>query len=118
MSFVVRGIDGDGITVVEIGGEVDAVTAPQMRAALEDALRTGAPIVVDLGGVTFMDSAGFGVLASIHLQAKRVGTPVRLRAVPDRIHRLLGLLGLDAVLTIEPGSEDLDSPRRDARAGG
>jgi len=114
MSFGVRVVQGDGTTVVEVGGEVDIDTAPRMRAALEDAITTGMPIVVDLAEVTFMDSAGFGVLASIHLQAKRVGTPVRLRAVSDRIRRLLSLLGLDAVLTIEPGSAE----RRDARAGG
>jgi anti-anti-sigma factor len=65
-----------------------------------------------------MDSAGFGVLASIHLQAKRVGTPVRLRAVSDRIRGLLSLLGLDTVLTIEPDTSQPDARRRDARAGG
>jgi hypothetical protein len=33
----------------------------------------------------------------------RIGTSVVLRAVPDRIRNLLGLLGLEAVLAIEPG---------------
>jgi anti-sigma B factor antagonist len=107
MSFAVRGTPGGGITVVEVGGEVDVETAPRMRAALEAALATGDPVVVDLAAVTFMDSAGFGVLASAQRRAAQDGVTVRLRAVPDRVRRLLVLLGLDAVLPIEP----------DARAG-
>lgn len=108
MSFTVREVPGDGSTVVEVGGEVDVDTAPRLRTALEAALRAGRPVVVDLGGVTFMDSAGFGVLASVHLQARPLGTPLRLRAVPDRVRRLLGLLGLDTVLDIEPSRSPAD----------
>jgi anti-anti-sigma factor len=102
MPFAVRGVPGDGVTVVELSGEVDIDTAPRMQAALEAAIRTGAPVVIDMADVTFMDSTGFGVLVATHLQAKRVGTPVLLRAVSDRIRDLMGMLGLDAVLRIEP----------------
>jgi anti-sigma B factor antagonist len=106
MPFAVRGVHGDGMTVVELSGEVDLDTAPRMRAALEAAIRTGVPVVVDMGDVTFMDSVGFGVLVATHLQAKRVGTPLLVRAVSDRIHNLMVMLGLDSVLRIEPGSPD------------
>jgi anti-anti-sigma regulatory factor len=56
-----------------------------------------------MGDVTFMDSIGFGVLVATHLQAKRVGTPLLVRAVSDRIRNLMVMLGLDTVLRIEPG---------------
>ena len=102
MPFSARHVQGDGVMVVEIDGEVDIDTAPRLRSALEGAIRTGLPIVIDLGGMTFMDSAGFGVLVSTHLQARRVGTSMLLRAVSGRIRDLLGILGLDTVLTIEP----------------
>jgi anti-anti-sigma regulatory factor len=42
------------------------------------------------------------VLAAAHQQGARAGTPVLLRAVSHRIRHLLDLLGLDAVLNIEP----------------
>lgn len=102
MPFAVRSRQSDGVTVVDVGGEVDIETAPRMRAALAAAVDAGMPVVVDLGGVTFIDSFGFGVLAAAHQQGVLAGTPVLLRAVSERIRRLLGLLGLDAVLTIEP----------------
>ena len=102
MQFAVRSRQADGVTVVDVGGEVDIETAPRMRAALAAAVDAGLPVVVDLGGVTFMDSFGFGVLAAAHQQGARAGTPVLLRAVSHRIRHLLDLLGLDAVLNIEP----------------
>jgi anti-sigma B factor antagonist len=102
MPFAVRSRQADGVTVVDIGGEVDIETAPRMRAALTAAVDAGLPVVVDLGEVTFIDSFGFGVLAAAHQQGARAGTPVLLRAVSNRIRHLLGLLGLDAVLNIEP----------------
>jgi anti-anti-sigma factor len=103
MPFAARAVPGDRITVVELSGEVDIETAPRVRSALETAIRTGLPVVVDLGGVTFMDSAGFAVLVSTNLQARRVGTSMLLRAVSERIRDLLAMLGLDTVLTIESG---------------
>jgi anti-sigma B factor antagonist len=102
MPFAVRCRQGEGVTVVDIGGEVDVETAPRMRAALDAAVGAGLPVVVDLGAVTFMDSFGFGVLAAAHQRGASAGTPVQLRAVSGRIRHLLGLLGLDTVLTIEP----------------
>ena len=105
MSFAVRSRQTDGVTLVDVAGEVDIETAPRMRAALAAAIDAGQPIVVDLGAVTFMDSFGFGVLAAAHQQGARAGTPVLLRAVSHRIRHLLGLLGLDEVLAIEPAPD-------------
>jgi anti-sigma B factor antagonist len=112
MPFAVRSRQADGVTVVDVGGEVDVETAPRMRAALAAAVDAGLPVVVDLGGVTFMDSFGFGVLTAAHQQGARAGTPLQLRAVSDRIRHLLGLLGLDAVLNIEP-DPDRHQPQKD-----
>jgi len=111
MPFAVRSRQGDGVTTVEVGGEVDIETAPRMRAALAAAVDAGLPVVVDLGEVTFMDSFGFGVLAAAHQQGARAGTPVLLRAVSQRIRHLLDLLGLEAVLNIEPEPDGQRPPR-------
>jgi anti-anti-sigma factor len=107
MPFAVQSRQADGVTVVDVDGEVDIETAPRMRAALAEAVDAGLPVVVDLGGVTFMDSFGFGVLAAAHQRGVQADTPVLLRAVSERIRKLLGLLGLDAVLCIEPEPDGL-----------
>ena len=56
---------GDGVVHVE--GELDIVTAALLEAELRDAATSStADLVVDLSGVSFMDSAGMNVLARIY----------------------------------------------------
>jgi anti-sigma B factor antagonist len=110
VSFSVRSVPVDGETVVRVAGEVDIDTAPKLRTALGDALRSDAPVVLDLAAVTFMDSSGFGVLAAAQRQATVVGATLRLRGVPTRIDELMRLLGLDTVLTIESADGSADGP--------
>ena len=52
--------------IVTVGGEVDLETASQLGDHALDALRDVSPhLVLDLAGVTFMDSTGLKVLLSI-----------------------------------------------------
>ena len=108
MSFSVHCATADAETVVRVAGEVDIDTAPALRTSLGAAIRSGGPVVLDLSGVTFMDSSGFGVLAAAQRQAGVLGGTLRLRGVSERIHQLLTLLGLDTVLTIEPPDPSAD----------
>jgi anti-anti-sigma factor len=56
---------GDGAVLV--GGELDIVTAALFETELRDATEsTTGDLVVDLAGVSFMDSAGMNVLARIY----------------------------------------------------
>ncbi len=72
---------------VEVGGEVDAATAPDLSEhliALE-----GMGVVVGLGGVKFMDSNGPVVLVSALQEARAAGRHLVLRS-PSRIFELWG----------------------------
>ena len=90
-----------------------------MRAALDAALKTGVPIVIDMDGVTFMDTTGIAVLVSVNLRAMRIGTPVVLWAVPVRIRNLLGRLGLEAVrVRTRPVGVAAELGHRSSRRGG
>ena len=57
----------DGDAVVTVLGEVDMATADQLRAAVTEAMTTwGGTVVVDLSGVTFLDSQGIRALLLVH----------------------------------------------------
>lgn len=76
--------------LVQLAGEHDLSTAPELRAELDRVLADGASVVVDLSDVTFIDSSVVGVLlnaqrcsAALDGQAVAVvapasGTPARL----------------------------------------
>ena len=54
-------------TVVGVTGELDVATSPMLRDSLLALVNRGADsLVVDLRGVTFIDSTGVGSLLRIH----------------------------------------------------
>jgi anti-sigma B factor antagonist len=88
-----------GHVVVALSGEIDVVTAPETRDLLAEAAGEAVTgITVDLGGVTFLDAAGLGVLAGASEAVRHLPDGFRLVAVPARVLRLLRLTGLDCHL--------------------
>ncbi|RHX81336.1 anti-sigma factor antagonist [Leptospira yasudae] len=54
------------LLVLQIQGEIDAKTAPDLKLKLESSIGNGATkIVCDFSGVSYIASAGIGVLNSI-----------------------------------------------------
>ena len=75
--FEVRSSREGGTAVVEVFGEFDMATAPQVAAAI-DGVRSGAQrVVVDLGAATFLDSAAINCL--IHCQSELDRSKGRVR---------------------------------------
>jgi anti-sigma B factor antagonist len=79
--------------VLQVAGDVDISTAPELRDALN---RThAAHMVVDMRGVVFLDSTGLGVLVGAHKRLQHRGGSLKIvtrRA--DRARRLFELTGL------------------------
>jgi anti-anti-sigma factor len=87
--------------VVSVGGEVDLETASQLGDAALDALREVSPhVVLDLAGVTFMDSTGLKVLLTIHRRAELAGGSFAVAAAARPVRRVLTLTGLDQTFAL------------------
>lgn len=104
----------DGVAVVCFHGEADLHTAPVLRDALDEAIATGAGIlVVDLTGVTFVDSMMLGVLLGATRRTRPQGTEVRIVVEDPHVLRIFELTLLDQVLHLFP-SLDLALARDEA----
>ncbi|MBU9766917.1 STAS domain-containing protein [Mycobacterium sp. TNTM28] len=92
----------DEISVLAVSGTVDMLTAPKLEEAIRAAAKSSpAGIVVDLGAVEFLASAGMGVLVA----AKQdLGEAVRFAVVADgpATSRPLKLVGIDEVVDLYP----------------
>jgi anti-sigma B factor antagonist len=90
--------------VVEARGELDVVSAPAFRAAMAEAAATGRPlVVVDMARVQFVDSAGLAVVFGAQRMLP-VSQRMTLANVPERMHRMLRLAAVDAVVDVHsPG---------------
>ena len=82
--------------VVTICGQIDLLSAPELREELLLVIRRRGPqVTIDLAGVTFLDCAGLNVLLATGRRARLEGGSVRLVRVPPRVRRIISLLNLD-----------------------
>jgi anti-sigma B factor antagonist len=87
---------------VRAAGEVDSTSAVQLHAELDAQLDAGVrELVVDLDGVTFLDSAGLCTLAAIHRRAVAEGVALRVLASHRAVIRPLQITGLWDLLGVE-----------------
>ncbi|WP_435798271.1 STAS domain-containing protein [Streptomyces antibioticus] len=95
----------DGVCVVTVRGEVDHAVKDLLTEALrcEDAVPPR--IVVDLGGVTFMDSSGINVLIAAHQRVAGARGWLRIAGAQESVRRLLRLVGVDALIPCHAGVE-------------
>lgn len=96
----------DRASVVRLIGELDADDAPTVRALLaEQVLRGPGSLVVDLSGLTFIDSAGLAALVAAHKGTRTAGTSLLLAAPTPAVVKVLAITGLNAVLMTAPSVE-------------
>jgi anti-sigma B factor antagonist len=59
-------------------------------------------IVVDMSGITYVDSSAVGVLVACHGMVKQGGGQFRLAGLSDRVAKIFKMGGVDTVLLIDP----------------
>jgi len=99
-------LTADGRALLSAEGDIDLATAGILRDALARALEDSVSLVVDVGGVGFIDSSGLNALVWGHWQAQKEGGSLRLRRPSPMLCRLLEITALDSLLLI-----DDDAPR-------
>jgi anti-sigma B factor antagonist len=96
-------VDISGWAVVSLFGELDVATAPDMKERLVDLVNEGrSRIVLDLGGVDFLDSTGLGMIVSALKRARTHGGDLRIVCTESRITRLFEITGLDKAIPLLP----------------
>jgi len=86
---------------ITLRGEVDVYTAPKLKERLVESIEGGcANIVVDLDGVSFIDSSGLGVLVSALRRARERDGSVRIVCKRDNILKIFRITGLDKVFPV------------------
>ena len=104
VTFDVSRADASG--VLRASGEIDSTTAPLLNTHLTELLDAEVrELVVDLQGVSFLDSAGLCVLATVHRRAARQDARMRVLASSRAVIRPLQITGLWDLLRAEQVSE-------------
>jgi len=97
---------GAGLGIVSLSGEVDIYTAPQFKECMLELIDTGVErLVVDMSGVTFIDSTALGVLIGGVRRVHTAGGAMALVVTNRAVERVLSITGLDRVFTIHATRE-------------
>lgn len=92
---------GRDCTVVEVAGDLDMGTTPELRECLRAVVDAGARcVVVDLAGVGFMDSSALGALVVVFKQLRDLGGRLSLAAVQRSVRTVFTITSVDRVIDI------------------
>jgi anti-anti-sigma factor len=91
-----------GIAVAKAGGEVDIATSGLFREGLLRAVtsKDHPGLVVNLAGVTFMDSTGIGVLVGIWRVIRATSGALAVAEPSPQVRRTLTTAGLTKILPV------------------
>lgn len=96
-------IDAGPVTTIALAGDLDPATAPVLEEAVATAVADDSVsrVVLDLGGLSFLDSSGLRVFVTAREQLTARNAELVLRDPSDNIRRLLDITGLGQVISIE-----------------
>jgi anti-sigma B factor antagonist len=93
--------DGERV-VVRLGGELDLAVSPRIAATVDELVGAGcARIVVDLRGVSFLDSSGVHALVSARRAAGHHGCALSLVRGARHVHRVFELTATESLVAFD-----------------
>jgi anti-sigma B factor antagonist len=100
---------GPGQVAIDVGGEVDMLTSPQLRAIVLEQFDAAAGVelvVLALDDVTFLGTSGLAVLIEVREAAHSAGVELRLACTARRVLRPLTIAGLVPLFDIHDSLEE------------
>ena len=83
-----------------VSGEIDHHSAKSIREAIDSSLSSSTPeaLVMDVSGVTFMDSSGLGLVLGRYTKATEAGIAFSVTGASERITKMFDMAGLDRII--------------------
>tara|TARA_B100001559_G_C16277409_1_gene518946 strand:- start:97 stop:411 length:315 start_codon:yes stop_codon:yes gene_type:complete len=90
----------DKWVLLQISGEIDMATGPELRQRIVQYVQEGhLHIILDLAKVDFIDSTGLGVLIGGLKRTRSHGGDLQCIGLSESLKEMFKLTGLDVVLT-------------------
>ncbi|MGD1804863.1 anti-sigma factor antagonist [Dapis sp. BLCC M126] len=99
----------EGIKVVELSGDIDANTAPDVQKQVVPLAEPGSKILMDMTNVPYMSSAGLRMLLSLYRQTEAQKGKVVLAGLSEELQDTMSVTGfLDFFITAEKVDEGME----------
>jgi anti-sigma B factor antagonist len=94
------------VQLLAVSGELDPTSSGELRRLVERALQAGRNcVVIDLDGVTHMDSSALAALINAHQLTSERGGQLALVISTEQLRRTLEVRGLDRLFTVKADRE-------------
>ena len=88
------------LTIIEVAGRLDTITAPALDKTINEGIEGTKDLVLDLGGLEYISSAGLRVLLAAQKKMQRIGS-MKVKNVCDSIMEVFEITGFADILEIE-----------------
>lgn len=91
----------DTVAIVDVSGDIDLNRSLDFQKSLLDVLEKGPQqIIVNLSGVSYMDSSGVASLVKLLSRTRKSGSRLCLVGLTERVKSLFEITRLDVVFSI------------------
>jgi anti-sigma B factor antagonist len=98
----------DPANILPLEGEIDLHVAPRLESSLARITKKRPPhVVVDLSGVTFIDSSGLAVLIRAREDVRNYGGKLILSGIKEDVLVIFEMARLDQVFLINQRKDEL-----------
>ena len=94
-------VKGEGTIQLNVEGQVDTVTAPELQQKILTSFQKSNDVVLDLGQGGYMSSAGLRALLLGQKTAQSKGGKLHIINVQDSVMQVFRMSGFSKILTIE-----------------
>jgi len=99
----------DGFDVLELSGEIDLHYSPSLREKILTSLNDGKALLIDMAGVSYIDSSGIASLVEGFQTAKSNKLAYGLLSISEPALQVLTLTRLDRVFSLYDSVEQFQS---------
>ncbi len=95
-------VKGEVLTA-RLSGELDHHSAAEMRSEIDTAIELNMPslLILDFGGIRFMDSSGIGLVMGRYRNLKKLGAAIHITGASPQIYKVMRLAGLEKIATLD-----------------
>ena len=90
----------DAQTVLEVSGRLDTTTAHILEKAINEDIKDATHLILDIGGVAYISSAGLRVLLSAQKKMQKIGS-MKVTGVCEEVMEVFEMTGFADILVIE-----------------
>lgn len=97
----------DGVAIIDCDGRIIlGEESASLRDSVKNLITRSKQIVLNLGGISYIDSGGLGTLVSLYTTARNAGGSLRLASLTQRVGDLLQVTKLLTVFEVFDSVDD------------